>query len=323
MARVIKILQHGGPEVLTLQDSDVAAPSAGQVQVRTRAIGVNYIDVYFRTGLYSAPLPFRPGVEAAGVVERVGAGVARLAIGDRVAWAGAPGAYAELVNVPTERLIPIPEGVSDEIAAASMLQGMTAHFLTHAVRSTQIGDTAVVLAAAGGVGLLLVQMLVRAGASVIAVCSTPEKQRLAKQAGAQQVIGYDDPPFDQQVRQITEGRGADVVYDSVGRTTFDASLGSLRARGLLALYGQSSGPVPPFDPSRLNTGGSLFLTRPSLAHYTATRQELELRAGSVLTAIADAELDVRIGARFALEATADAHRALEGRTTTGKVLLLP
>jgi NADPH2:quinone reductase len=288
-----------------------------------RAAGLNYIDVYFRTGRYPRPLPFVAGLEGAGVIEVLGPGVTEFAVGDRVAWSSVPGSYAEALLAAATALVKIPEGVGDELAAAAMLQGMTAHYLTTHTREARPGDCALVHAAAGGVGLLLIQMLKRAGVMVIGTCSTAEKEQLAREAGADHVIRYTECEFADEVRRLTEGRGCDVVYDSVGRTTFEASLRSLRPRGLLALYGQSSGAVPPFDLQELNRLGSLFVTRPSLGHYTATRQELELRAGAVLADVAAGRLQVRIGATFPLARAADAHRALEGRQTAGKVLLTP
>jgi NADPH2:quinone reductase len=256
------------------------------------------------------------------VVEEVGEGVAELRVGDRVAWASVPGSAAEALLAPAERVVPVPDGVSDEVAAAALLQGMTAHYLVHATRQTRPGDVALVHAAAGGVGLLLVQLLRAAGAKVIGTCSTAEKEKLAREAGAQHVVRYTEQDPSAECRRITDGRGVDVVYDSVGATTFDGSLAALRPRGLLALFGQSSGPVPPFDLQRLNNQGSLFVTRPSLAHYTSDRAELLLRANAVFDAILAGELAIRIGARFPLVDSADAHRALEGRLTTGKVLLV-
>jgi NADPH2:quinone reductase len=323
VARAIVVSAHGGPEVLRVESRDPGAPGPGQVRVAVRAAGVNFIDVYFRTGLYPRPTPFVAGLEGAGRVEAVGSGVAELAPGDRVAWASAPGSYAEHVVAPASQLVKVPDGVSDEVAAAAMLQGMTAHYLTHGVRATRPGDVALVHAAAGGTGLLLVQLLARAGARVIGTCSSAEKEALARRAGCDEVVRYRDADFAAAARAATGGRGVDVVYDSVGATTFDRSLQSLRPRGLLVLFGQSSGPVPPFDLQRLNAGGSLFVTRPSLAHYVATRAELEERAGAVLGAAARGELEVRIGARFPLAEAAAAQRALEGRGTTGKVLLVP
>jgi NADPH2:quinone reductase len=323
VTRAIVVHRTGGPEVLRFEERADAAPGPGQVAVHLRAAGLNFIDVYFRTGLYPRPLPFVAGLEGSGVVESVGEGVDGLAPGDRVAWSSVPGSCAERLLAPAAQLVAVPDGVDDETAAASMLQGMTAHYLVHGVRETRPGDVALVHAAAGGVGLLLVQMLARAGARVIGTCSTAEKEALARGAGAAEVVRYTDADFAEAARALTDGRGCDVVYDSVGQATFEGSLRALRPRGLLALFGQSSGPVPPFDLGRLNALGSLFVTRPSLAHYTADRAELELRAGAVLGAVAAGELHVRVGARFPLAEAAEAHRALEGRRTTGKVLLLP
>ncbi len=262
------------------------------------------------------------GLEGAGTVEAVGDGV-DLEVGDRVAWSSVPGSYAEEVLAPAAMLVRIPDGVATDVAAASMLQGMTAHYLVHGTRETRPGDVALVHAAAGGVGLLLTQLLKAAGATVLATCSTAAKAELARGAGADHVIRYDEEDFAARARELTEGRGADVVYDAVGQSTFEGSLASLRPRGLLVLYGQASGKVPPLDLQQLNDRGSLFVTRPSLLHYTSSREELELRAGAVLDAVAAGALDVRIGARFGLGEAAEAHRALEGRRTTGKVLLIP
>jgi len=323
MTDAVRVGETGGPEVLRLEASPLAEPGPGQARVAVAAAGVNFIDVYFRTGLYPRPLPFVAGLEGAGVVEAVGAGVAGLAPGDRVAWASAPGSYARHVIAPAAQLVRVPDAVPLDVAAASMLQGMTAHYLVHGCRTTRPDDVALVHAAAGGVGLLLIQMLVAAGARVIGTCSSEEKEKLARAAGAAHVVRYDRQDFAEEVRRIGAGRGCDVVYDSVGRSTFEGSLRSLRPRGLLVLFGQSSGPVPPFDLGRLNALGSLFVTRPSLAHYTADRAELELRAGAVLDAVGAGRLAVRIGARFPLAEAAAAHRALEGRRTTGKVLLVP
>jgi NADPH:quinone reductase len=319
----ISIRATGGPEVLALEERDLGDPGPGQVRVGIRAAGVNYIDVYFRTGLYPRPLPFVAGLEGAGEVEAVAPDVKGLAIGDRVAWSSVPGSYASGVLAPVASVVRVPDGVDDAVAAAVMLQGMTAHYLVHGVRETRPGDVALVHAAAGGAGLLLVQLLKAAGATVVGTCSTAEKEALVRGAGADHVIRYTERDFAPELREWTRGRGADVVYDSVGRTTFEGSLASLRPRGLLVLFGQSSGPVPPFDLGRLNSMGSLFVTRPSLAHYTADRGELELRADAVFAAIAARQLQVRIGAEFPLARASDAHRALEGRATTGKVLLRP
>jgi len=313
----------GGPEMLRAEAHDPGPPGPATARVRVAAAGVNFIDVYFRSGAYPAPLPFVLGLEGAGEVEAVGPDVRDLAPGDRVAWAAVPGSYATAVVAPVDRLVRVPEGVTLEVAAAAMLQGMTAHYLAHGTRETRPGDTALVHAAAGGVGLLLVQTLRAAGARVIGTCSTAAKEALAREAGAHEVIRYGEADFADEVRRLTAGRGVDVVYDGVGRTTFDGSLRSLRVRGLCVLYGQSSGAVPPLDLQRLNQGGSLSVTRPSLQHYTQDRAELEHRAGAVLGAIAAGKLHVRVGARFPLAEAAAAHRALEGRATTGKVLLLP
>jgi NADPH2:quinone reductase len=322
MPHAIIARETGGPEVLRLEPTPPAEPGPGQARVAVAAAGVNFIDVYFRTGLYPRPLPYVAGLEGAGVVEAAGEGVG-LRSGDRVAWASAPGSYASHVVAPAAQLVRVPEGVALDVAAASMLQGMTAHYLVHGCRTTRAGDFALVHAAAGGVGLLLIQLLAQAGATVIGTCSSAEKEKLAREAGAAHVLRYDREPSADEVRRISDGRGCDVVYDSVGQATFEGSLRSLRPRGLLVLFGQSSGPVPPFELGRLNALGSLFVTRPSLAHYTADRAELELRAGAVLGAVAAGRLAVRIGARFPLAEAAEAQRALEGRGTTGKVLLIP
>lgn len=321
MPKAIEIEKTGGPEVLVRVDRDPGPPGPGQARIRVAAAGVNFVDVYLRTGVYPRPLPFVAGLEGAGRIEAVGPGVHALAPGDRVAWASVPGSYAEVLVAPVAALVPIPEGVADDVAAAALLQGMTAHYLVHALREPRPGAWALVHAAAGGTGRLLVQMLKRAGLHVVATCSTAQKAALASEAGADRVVLYTQEDFVAAAREASGGRGVDVVYDGVGRATFDGSLAALRPRGLLALFGQASGPVPPFDLQRLNAGGSLVVTRPSLAHFTATRAELELRAGEVLGAIAAGGLAVRIGARFPLARAADAHRALEGRTTTGKVLL--
>jgi NADPH2:quinone reductase len=323
MGNCIRVHETGGPEVLRHEQVEPGEPGPGQLRIRVKASGVNFIDVYFRTGLYPRPVPFGLGLEGAGVVETVGEGVAGFREGDRVAWAAAAGSYAEVVVAPASAVVVLPEGVADETAAAVMLQGMTAHYLTHGVRHTRPGDAALVHAAAGGTGLLLVQMLKAAGAYVIGTCSTETKEQLALSAGADRVIRYTQTNFAEAVAEITGGRGLDVVYDSVGQSTFEGSLKCLRPRGLMCLFGQSSGPVPPFDLGRLSNAGSLFVTRPSLWHYVATRDELELRSGEVLRSVAEGSLRVRIAERFPLPAAADAHRALEGRDTTGKLLLIP
>lgn len=304
-------------------DLQAPSPKDGEAIVRIQLIGVNFIDVYHRTGLYPLPLPAVPGMEAAGTVVAIGPGVTEVTIGERVAWAMATGAYAEMAAVPAWRLVRLPGGVDTEQAAAVMLQGMTAHYLTHAVRPLQPGDTVLVHAAAGGVGLLLVQMAKRLGARVIGTVSTEEKERLAREAGADAVILYTRQDFEAEARRLTDGGGVQVVYDSVGRDTFLKSLGCLARRGLLASFGQSSGPVAPFDPLLLSRKGSLFLTRPTLADYAATREEVLARAGEVLGWVASGELAVRVATTLPLEKAAEAHRLLEGRKTTGKVLLKP
>lgn len=323
MPNAIVIDQHGGPEVLRYAERDPGEPGPGQVRVRITAAGVNFIDVYYREGRYPAQTPFVPGLEGAGVVEALGPNVDSLSVGDRVAWSAAFGSYATHVIAPADRLVRVPDGVPDDIACASMLQGMTSHYLVHGCRETKAGDVALVHAAAGGVGLILTQMLKSAGARVIATVGNTEKAQLARAAGADDIILYNDVDFAAEARRLTDRRGVDVVYDGVGATTFDGSIASLRPRGMMVLYGAASGPVPPFDPMILNNRGSLFLTRPSLAHYTAERAELELRASAVLNAVAANTLNIRIGARYALKDAAEAHRALEGRQTTGKVILIP
>jgi NADPH2:quinone reductase len=320
--QAIQIREVGGPEQMTLVDVDLPEPAPGQVRVRIDAAGINFIDTYFRTGLYPAPLPFTPGVEAAGIIDIVGADVHDFEVGDRVAWTGVPGTYASHCLAPAARLVRVPDGLSTELAAATLLQGMTAHYLTHGVRETRPGDVALVHAAAGGTGGLLVQLLKQAGARVIATCGTPDKAKLARKSGADEVILYSEEDFQVRTRELTEGHGVDVAYDSVGQSTFEGSLGSIRPRGLLCLFGQSSGPVPPFDLGRLNGAGSLFVTRPSLAHYIADRESLETRADAVLGALEHGTLQQRIGGRYALADSAQAHSDLEGRGTVGKLLLV-
>jgi NADPH2:quinone reductase len=289
--------------------------------VRLSAAGVNFIDIYHRTGLYPLPLPFTPGSEGAGVVKEVGAEVTEVRPGDRVAYAMSTGSYAELAVVPAWRLVPIPESVSFESAAAAMLQGMTAHYLSHSTFALEADHQALVHAAAGGVGLLLVQMAKRRGARVLGTVSTEAKAAAARRAGADVVIRYTEEDFEAVARRETDGRGVDVVYDSVGKTTFDKSLRSLRPRGLLALYGQSSGPVPPFDPGELAKRGSLFLTRPTLAHYNLDRAEILTRARDVLTWMERGEIEVKIERVLPLDQAAEAHRLLESRKTSGKLVL--
>jgi NADPH2:quinone reductase len=325
----IQITEPGGPEVMRWTDLPTPEPGQGEILVRIEAAGVNFIDIYFRKGAYKMPLPGVLGVEAAGIVEKVGSSVTTVRSGDRVAWTdrvgggGAGGSYATHAVVPAARAVTLPTAIDTKLAAAVMLQGMTAHYLTQSTMPLRAGQVCLVHAAAGGVGLLLCQMAKMAGARVIGTVSTEEKAALARGAGADDLILYTKQDFEAEARRLTEGRGVDVVYDSVGKTTFDKSLGSLASRGMLALYGQSSGAVGPFDPQVLSAKGSLFLTRPSLGHYVATREDLLTRAGEVLAWVASGALKVRIGATFPLRDAADAHRALEGRATTGKVLLVP
>jgi NADPH:quinone reductase len=321
--KAVRVNKTGGPEKLSLEDIPVPSPGPGQALVKIHAIGLNFIDVYFRTGLYKAALPFTPGMEAAGTVDSTGDGVAAVKPGDRVAYAGIMGAYAEYALVNAEQLVPLPESVDFPTGAAAMLQGITAHYLTHSTFSLQSGQTVLLHAAAGGVGLLLIQIAKRIGATVIGTVSTEEKAILAAHAGADHVILYTQIDFEQEVRKITGGAGVDVVYDSVGQTTFEKSLNCIKRRGMMVLFGQSSGPVRPFDPGILNLKGSLFLTRPGLAHYTANRNELLWRAGDILNRISDGSLNIRVDRVYPLKEAAQAHQALEARKTAGKVLLQP
>ena len=326
--RAIQIAHTGGPEVMALRDLPTPEPGSGQALVRVEACGVNFIDVYQREGRYPVQLPFIPGQEAAGTVASLGPaepGAARFGfkVGDRVAWANVLGSYAEFAVVPLSRLIAVPEGVTARQAAGAMLQGMTAHYLAHATYPIQPDDAVLIHAGAGGVGLLLTQMAKRLGARVFTTVSTDEKAALARQAGADETILYTREDFTARVRELTGGRGLPVVYDSVGKTTFDGSLACLRPRGMLVLFGGSSGAVPPFDLIRLSTMGSLYVTRPTLKNYTATREELEQRAGDVLRWVADGTLKLRLEHTYPLADAAQAHRDLEARKTTGKVLLIP
>jgi NADPH2:quinone reductase len=321
--KAIRVENHGGPEKLVYQDIEQPTPKQGEALVKIEAIGVNYIDVYHRTGLYPLPLPFTPGTEAAGTVEAVGSDVSDVQLGDRVAYAMAVGSYAEYAVVPAARLVKLPDGIDASSAAAAMLQGMTTHYLVTSTYALKSGDTALVHAAAGGVGLLLIQMAKMKGARVFGTVSTKEKAELAREAGADDIIIYTELDFQEEVKRLTDGRGVEVVYDSVGQTTFMKSLDSLAPRGLLASFGQSSGPVPPFDAALLAQKGSLFLTRPSLAHYTATREEVLCRAGEVLAWVSTGKLKLTIGKTLPLAEAAEAHRQLESRATTGKLLLIP
>lgn len=322
--KAIRIHEFGGPEVLSYDEVEVPEPGPGQARVRLAASGVNFIDVYQRTGLYPGDLPRPLGLEGAGEVEAVGEGVEEVSVGDYVAFASAPGSYAEYVVAPAETLVPFNVTlVEARVAAAVMLQGMTAHYLTHSTFPLQEGQTALVHAAAGGVGLLLVQIAKMRGARVIGTAGTEEKAKLAREAGADEVILYTEQDFARETDRITGGEGVHVVYDSVGKDTFDSSLDVLRPRGYMVLFGASSGPVPPLDPQVLNQKGGLFLTRPSLAQYIADREELLGRAESLFSWIGQNNLAVRIGGTYSLEDAGQAHRDLEGRKTTGKLLLIP
>jgi NADPH2:quinone reductase len=317
----IQVAEPGGPEKMQLADVPTPIPGLGQALVRIAFTGVNFIDVYFRTGLYKADLPVTLGSEAAGTVESVAPGVTEVAPGDRVAYAMTRGSYAEYATVPAAQLVKLPAHLDFPTAAAAMLQGMTAHYLTHSTFPLKSGDTCLVHAAAGGAGGLIVQMAKMLGARVFGTVSTPAKAEIARAAGADEVILYTEQDFESEVKRLTAGRGVDVVYDSVGKTTFDKSLNCLRPRGLMALFGQSSGPVPPFDAGILNVRGSLFLTRPTLLHHALTREELLWRAGDVLGWLDSGKLKLRIYRTYPLADAAQAHRDLESRKTAGKLLL--
>jgi NADPH2:quinone reductase len=321
--KAVRVHDIGGPEQLIYEDAPLPSPGQGQVRVKIVAIGLNFIDVYFRTGLYKTQLPFIPGTEAAGTVDAVGEDVNTVKPGERVAYAGIMGAYVEYSLVPSWQLVKIPEGIDFQTAAAVMLQGMTAHYLTHSTFPLRSGDTVLLHAAAGGVGLLLTQIAKKIGARVIGTVSTDEKAELARSAGVDHVILYSQCDFEREVNKIMAGAGVDVVYDSVGKATFEKSLNCLRRRGMMVLFGQSSGPVPPFDPNILNPKGSLYLTRPSMAHYATNRDELSWRAGDVLRWVSEGSLKVRVHRIYPLREAAQAHQALEGRQTAGKVLLQP
>ena len=321
--KAIQVSQTGGPEVLTLVDVPVPSIKPDQALVQIKASGVNFIDVYFREGRYPAQLPFINGQEASGVVTEVGSEVFDLKVGDHVAYTSSLGSYAEYAAVPAARLIKVPESLSFDQAAAAMLQGMTAHYLLYSSYKLQAGETALIHAAAGGVGLLLVQLAKRIGARVIATAGTEEKAQLARDAGADECIIYTQADFEVETKRLTDGKGVHVVYDGVGKATFDKDLEVLRLRGYLVLFGGSSGAVPPFDLIKLSQKGSLFITRPTLAHYTATREELEWRASDILGSIARGELKLRIHKSYPLAEAAQAHRDLEGRETMGKLLLVP
>jgi NADPH2:quinone reductase len=321
--KAVRIHAHGGPEALRYEDVAEPQPKAGEAVVKVDAAGLNYLDVYYRTGIYKAELPITIGVEAGGTVTAVGPNVTEVKVGDKVAYTGVPGAYAQYAAVPAPRLVVLPAGVSTRQGAAAMLQGMTAHYLASTTYPLKKGDACLVHAAAGGVGLLLCQIAKMRGARVIGTVSTEAKAKLAREAGADEVVLYTTQDFEPEVKRLTGGRGVQVVYDSVGKTTFDKGFNCLVPRGMMVLYGQSSGPIGTFDPQVLNQKGSVFLTRPSLFHHVATREELQERAGDVLGWVRDGKLRLRTEFEFPLKDAAEAHRALEGRRTTGKVLLIP
>ncbi|MER7448869.1 quinone oxidoreductase [Nocardia beijingensis] len=318
----IQVSEHGGPEVLKYVEVPDPRIAPDQLLVDTQAIGINFIDTYIRTGRYPQAVPYIPGSEGTGVVTEVGSEVTEFAVGDRVAWAAAPGSYAPKVAVPAAVAIRVPDGVDPPVAASALLQGMTAHYLIESIYRPEPGEAVLVHAGAGGVGLILTQLLTARGVRVITTVSSDEKETLSRAAGADEVLRYGDGLAD-RVRELTDGVGVAAVYDGVGAETFESSLAALRVRGMLALFGGASGPVPPFDLQRLSAGGSLFVTRPTLAHYTRDRAELTWRAGDVLDAIAKGTLNIRIGATYPLADAARAHRDLEGRKTTGSLVLLP
>jgi NADPH2:quinone reductase len=321
--KAIRVHAPGGPEAMKLEDVPEPQPKAGEAIVKVDAAGLNYIDVYQRSGLYKLDMPLTLGLEAGGTVTAVGSGVTEVKVGDRVAYTGVPGAYAQYAAVPAARLVTLPQGVSTKQGAAIMLQGMTAHYLACSTYPLKKGDTCLVHAAAGGVGLLLTQIARLRGARVIGTVSTEEKAKLAREAGADETILYTKQDFAAEVKRITGGKGLQVVYDSVAKDTWDGSLNCLAPRGMMALYGASSGPIGPIDPQILNAKGSLFLTRPSLFHYIATREELQQRASELFGWVREGKLKLRMEFEFPLKDAAESHRALEGRKTTGKVLLIP
>jgi len=321
--QAIQVQTPGGPEALQLVDLPVPIPKPDEVVIKISAAGVNFIDIYFREGRYANPLQFVAGQEASGIVSDVGHEVKSLKPGDRVASTGISGSYAEYAAVPANRVIHVPAGITDQQAAAAMLQGMTAHYLVNSCYPLKKGETALIHAAAGGVGLLLVQMARNIGARVIGTAGSEDKANLAREAGADEVILYDRLDFEAETKRITEGKGVHVIYDGVGKSTFDKDLNVLRPRGYLILFGAASGPVPPFDPVKLSQKGSLFLSRPSLVNYIATREELELRAADVFSMIFAGKLKLRVEHVYSLREAQQAHRDLEGRKTTGKLLLIP
>jgi len=321
--KAIQVQKTGGPEVLTLADIPAPKPKPNEVVVKIAAAGINFIDVYYREGRYPSALPFVSGMEASGVVSELGSDVKSFKLGDRVAYTSIIGADAEYAAVPADRLVPVPKGVTDQEAAAAMLQGTTAHYLVHDTYPLKKGETTLIHAAAGGVGLLLVQMAKNIGARVIATVGTEEKAKLAREAGADEVILYAQEDFEAETKRLTDGKGVDVVYDGVGKTTFEKDLNVLRPCGYLVLFGASSGPVPPFDLMKLAQKGSLFITRPTLVNYIASHEELQRRAGDVLNMIATGKLKLRIAYIYPLGDAQQAHRDLEARKTTGKLILIP
>lgn len=321
--QAVRIHEYGGPENMRLDEVPTPEPGPGQARVRTEACGVNFIDIYQRSGMYKVPLPFSMGLEGAGAVEAVGPDVTLVKVGDRVAWQGNPGSYATHTLVPADKLVPLPDGVNFEQGAAAMLQGMTAHYLIHSTYPLKAGESCLIHAAAGGVGLLLVQMAKLRGARAIGTVGNEEKAKLAREAGADEVIIYTQRDFVAEVKRITDGKGVQVVYDGVGKDTFEKSFDCLAPRGYEVLFGAASGPVPPLDLQLLNAKGSLFTTRPTLANYTATREELLQRGNAVLNWVKSGQLKLRIDRTYKLAEAPEAHRALNGRQTTGKVLLKP
>lgn len=321
--KAIRVKAFGGPEVLTYEDIDSPEPATNEALVKVEAVGINYIDTYQRSGLYQIPLPATLGLEAAGTVTAVGSAVSRFKVGDRVAYTNVAGAYAEYASVPEDKLVSVPEGVSFNEGAAAMLQGCTAHYLCQSTYPVKAGDRCLIHAAAGGVGLILIQMVKMLGGYVIGTVSTPEKAELARQAGADKVILYTQQDFEKEVKRITDGAGVNVVYDSVGKATFDKSIDCLSRFGYMVLYGNASGPVTEFNPATLGPKGSLFLTRPTLFDYLATREDLEQRTGDVFKWIGEGKLKLRLEHFFPLSEARAAHEALEGRQTTGKIILTP
>jgi NADPH2:quinone reductase len=321
--KAIQVQKTGGPEALTMVDIPTPAPKPNEVLVKISAAGINFIDVYFREGRYPSSLPFVSGQEASGVVTELGAEVKSFTPGDRVAYTGIMGAYAEYAVVPADRLVRVPAGITDHQAAAAMLQGMTAHYLVHDTYPLKRGETALIHAACGGVGLLLVQMAKNIGARVIATVGTEEKTNLAREVGADEVILYAQQDFEAETKRLTDGKGVDVIYDGVGKTTFDKDLNILRPRGYLVLFGGASGAVPPFDLVKLSQKGSLYVTRPTLVHYIITHEELQQRATAVMSMISNGKVKLRIEHIYPLSEATQAHRDLEGRKTTGKLLLIP